>query len=98
MRYPFPEMSELEAIEPHGMRDHHVVPIGSLNGLAFEDSEVLLPLNMSDVTPPSRSMSDPSLARSLRGERIVTESAAKLVRFLSWWRTLDPVAPERPAA
>lgn len=98
MRYLFPEMSKLEAIEPHGMRDYHGVPIGSLNGLAFEDSEVLLPLNMSDVAPPSGSMSDPSLASSERGERIVTESAAKLVRFLRWWRTLEPVAPERPAA
>lgn len=93
MRYLFPDLSKLEAIETFGIGEFQGVPIGSLSGLAFEDSEVLLPLNMRDVAPPSGSMSDPSIASTERGERIVGESVAKLVRFLRWWRTVDVSAP-----
>lgn len=98
MRYLFPDLSNPDAIEDFGTGEINGVPIASLNGLNFEGSEVILPLNMSDVAPPSGSMSDPSLVSVERGERIVAESAGKLARFIEWWSRTDAVNPNRSAA
>lgn len=94
MKHLFPHLAQPAAAEDHGVRDFHGATIGGINGLDFEGSEVLLPLNMSDVAPPSGSMSDPQLASDERGRRIAEESAGKLARFVKWWKTVDPRAPE----
>ena len=94
MKYLYPELSQPEAAEDYGVLDFHGAKIGGINGLDFEGSEILLPLNMSDVAPPSGSMSEPALASIERGRRIAEESAGKLARFVAWWKQVDPRAPE----
>lgn len=94
MKHLFPHLAKPEAVEDFGRGDYFGVEIGGLTGLAFEGSEVLLPINMSDAAPPSGSLSDPRLASEERGRRIAETAVGKLTRFTAWWKTVDPRAPE----
>lgn len=94
MKHLFPHLAQPEAVESFGTGDFHGVPIGSLQSLAFEGSEVGLALNMSDAAPPSGSLADPSLASDERGRAMADAAVGKLARFVAWWKTLDPRTPE----
>jgi creatinine amidohydrolase len=94
MRHLFPQHARPEAVEEFGVGQYEGVDVASLNGLRFEGSEVLLPLNMTDIAPPSGSMADPRLASDERGRRIADEAAGKLARFVAWWKRVDPRSPD----
>jgi creatinine amidohydrolase/Fe(II)-dependent formamide hydrolase-like protein len=41
-------------------------------------------------TPPSGSLGDPLLASAEKGERIVQRAVEGLVRFMSWFKGINP--------
>jgi creatinine amidohydrolase/Fe(II)-dependent formamide hydrolase-like protein len=45
---------------------------------------------MEDITPPSGSLGDPLLASAEKGERIVQRAVEGLVRFMSWFKGINP--------
>jgi creatinine amidohydrolase len=94
MKHLFPHLAQGDAVEDFGTGDFFGVPIASLASLRFEDAEVILPLNMSDAAPSSGSLADPRLASDERGRTIADTAVGKLTRFVAWWKTVDPRAPE----
>ncbi len=94
MSYLFPGSVDLSLAEDWeqkpvlGMRTS--APSG-LGGIFFEGVEVPLAVCMEDITPPSGSYGDPMLASPDKGRRIVEESVARMVRFVNWFKEMDPV-------
>jgi creatinine amidohydrolase/Fe(II)-dependent formamide hydrolase-like protein len=62
----------------------------ALSGITFQGHQVMLAVNMEDVTPPSGSLSDPRLASRERGERLVSHAIEDLIAFVQWFKTVDP--------
>jgi creatinine amidohydrolase/Fe(II)-dependent formamide hydrolase-like protein len=88
--YLFPSTVDLSLAEEWGTRDFYgLEPIG-LSGVNFEGTEVGMAINMEDITPPSGSLSDPLLASADKGERIVKRGVEGLVRFMQWFKGIDP--------
>lgn len=94
MKHLFPHLARPDAVEDFGTGAFHGVPIGSLQSLRFEGSDVGLALNMRDAAPPSGSLADPALATDERGRTMTEMAVDKLARFLAWWKSIDPRAPE----
>jgi creatinine amidohydrolase len=90
MLYLFPDLVDVGGAEAWGAREFLGLPPVGLSGVLFEGSEVGLALNMEDVAPPSGSLSDPALASRERGQRIVEHAVARLVRFMGWFKGIDP--------
>lgn len=90
MMYLFPDTVELDRAEDWGSREFLGRPPAGLSGLDFEGSTVNLAVNMEDITPPSGSLSDPSIATAERGRRLVERSVESLVRFMEWFKRIDP--------
>lgn len=90
MLHLFPELVDLSRAEDWATETvHGLAPVG-LNGLRFEGVTVGFPIDMEDITPPSGSLSDPGLASEERGRRIVEQSVGRLVRFVNWFKQIDP--------
>jgi creatinine amidohydrolase len=47
-------------------------------------------LDMTDVTPSTGSLSDPSLASAEKGQRFLDYAVEKCVEFMTWFRGVDP--------
>jgi creatinine amidohydrolase/Fe(II)-dependent formamide hydrolase-like protein len=45
---------------------------------------------MTDVTPSTGSLSDPSLASAEKGQRFLDYAVEKCVEFMTWFRGVDP--------
>jgi len=89
MMYLRPGTVDLSLAEDWGKKDFHGLP-ADLSGVVFDGSQVSLSLNMEDITPPSGSLSDPRLATAERGERIIQHTVERLVRFMQWFKGIDP--------
>lgn len=88
--YLFPGTVDLTLAEEWGCKVFYgLQPVG-LSGVDFEGTEVSLALNMEDITPPSGSLGDPLLASAEKGERIVQRAVEGLVRFMSWFKGINP--------
>ena len=89
-----PELVNLNRAEDWESRSFLGQPATGLNGIAFDGREVMLAINMEDVTPPSGSLSDPRLASADKGKGIVDSAVDGLTSFVRWFQTVDPsIAP-----
>jgi creatinine amidohydrolase len=93
MGYLFPGTVDLNKAEDWASKDYQGLPAG-INGVVFEGVEVSMPICMEDITPPSGSLSDPKVASPEKGQRIVEESVARIVRFVKWFKGTDPQIKE----
>jgi creatinine amidohydrolase len=73
-----------------GRRDVFGCPTEGLGTLRVGTVRVAVPLDMEDVTPPTGSLSDPSLASADRGRQLVEHAVDACVTFLRWFRGVDP--------
>lgn len=89
MMYLHPGSVDLSLAEGWASKDFLGLPAG-LSGVTFEGTEVSLAINMEDITPPSGSLSDPLLASAERGERLLEHIEQRLVRFMQWFKGIDP--------
>jgi len=48
-----------------------------------------VPLDMTDVTPETGSLSDPALATAERGQRFLDYAVGQCVEFMRWFRGVD---------
>ena len=88
--YLFPGTVDLDLAEDWGTADFFGREPSGLSGIRFEGCEVRFAVDMDDITPPSGSLSDPLLASAERGERIVNQAIDRLVRFMEWFKGMDP--------
>ena len=94
MSYVRPELVDLAQAEDWGSGPFLGHPAANLSGVTFEGRQVMMAINMVDITPPSGSLSDPLLASKERGERMITNAIEGLTSFVQWFKTVDPtVAP-----
>ena len=91
MGYLFPDTVDLDRAEDWAVKDFHGLRPSGLNGVVFEGVEGPMAVCMEEITPPSGSLSDPRMASPERGKRIVDESVARLVRFVEWFKGIDPI-------
>ena len=89
MMYLRPGTVDLSLAEDWATKEFHGLPAG-LSGVIFEGSEVSFAIDMEDITPPSGSLSDPLLATAERGQRIIEHTVERLVRFMQWFKGIDP--------
>ena len=89
MMYLRPGTVDLSLAEDWATKDLFGLPAG-LSGVNFEGTEVSLAINMEDITPPSGSLSDPLLASAERGEQLIEHTVERLVRFMEWFKGIDP--------
>lgn len=94
MGYLFPGTVDVSKAEDWAVKDFYGLRPSGLNGVVFEGVEVSMAVCMEDVTPPSGSLSDPRMASPEKGQRIVEESVARLVRFVKWFKSIDPKTKE----
>jgi creatinine amidohydrolase len=90
MMYLFPDAVDLSLAEDWASREFHGLRPSGLWGVIFEGSEVSFAIDMEDITPSSGSLSDPRLATAERGERIIEHAVDRLVRFMQWFKDVDP--------
>lgn len=90
MSYVRPDLVDLQRAEDWGAGPFLGQPAASLSGITFQGHQVLLAVNMEDITPPSGSLSDPRLASKERGERLVANAIEGLIAFVQWFKTVDP--------
>jgi len=90
MMYLFPDMVDLNLAEDWAIKEFLGLQPSGLSGVDFEGSEVGFAIDMEDITPSSGSLSDPRLATAERGERIVERGVDRLVRFMQWFKGIDP--------
>lgn len=90
MSYLFPGTVDTSLAEDWGKKDYNGLPAG-LNGVVFDGVDVPMAICMEDVAPPSGSLSDPRMASPERGKRMVDESVDRMVRFMTWFKGIDPV-------
>jgi creatinine amidohydrolase len=88
--YLFPGTVDLSLAEDWGTLDFLGLDPSGLAGVRFEGCEVRFAVDMDDITPPSGSLSNPLLASAERGERIVDQAVGRLVRFMEWFKGVDP--------
>ncbi len=91
MSYVRPDLVDLQRAEDWGSGPFLGESAASLSGITFQGHQVLLAINMEDITPPSGSLSDPRLASREKGERLVTNAVDGLIAFVRWFKTVDPV-------
>lgn len=97
--YLFPGRVDLARAEAWETKPFLGLPPTGLSGVSFDGTEVGFPIDMEDLTPPSGSLTDPSLASPERGERIVERSVSRIADFVRWFKSVDPrVTNGRPAA
>lgn len=90
MSYLFPGSVDVTLAEDWAVKDFYGLRPSGLNGVLFEGVEASMAVCMEDITPPSGSLSDPRVASPEKGKRIVEESVARLVRFVQWFKGIDP--------
>jgi creatinine amidohydrolase len=90
MTYLRPELVDVGRAEDWGTQPFLGQATAALSGITFQGHQVMLAVNMEDVTPPSGSLSDPHLASRERGERLVTHAIEDLIAFVRWFKTVDP--------
>jgi creatinine amidohydrolase len=90
MTYLRPELVDVGRAEDWGTQPFLGQTTAALSGITFQGHQVMLAVNMEDVTPPSGSLSDPRLASRERGERLVSHAIEDLIAFVQWFKTVDP--------
>jgi creatinine amidohydrolase len=90
MTYLRPELVDVGRAEDWGTQPFLGQTTAALSGITFQGHQVMLAVNMEDVTPPSGSLSDPRLASRERGERLVSHAIEDLIAFVRWFKTVDP--------
>ncbi len=88
--YLFPNVVDMSLAEDWGCRPFLGLPVSGLSSVVYEGCQVGMPINMEDITPPSGSLGDPRLATRERGERIVERGIEGAVRFMEWFKSIDP--------
>lgn len=89
MSYLFPGTVDTSLAEEFGNKGFRGLPAG-LNGVVFDGVDVPMAVCMEDIAPASGSLSDPRMASPDRGKRIVEESVSRMVRFIQWFKEIDP--------
>ena len=90
MMYLFPGLVDMDLVEDWETRTVHGLSPAGLNGLRFEEVTVGFPLDMEDITPESGSLTDPRPASAEKGQRIVEASVNRIVRFVAWFKEMEP--------
>lgn len=92
MSYLFPGTVDVDRAEEWETRPFLGHAPAGLNGINFDGTTVAMAVDMEEITPPSGSLSDPTLASPERGERIVERAVERMARFMDWFKTIDPYA------
>ncbi len=90
MMYLRPDRVQMSRAGEWGRRDVLGCPVEGLGTLRVGAVRVAVALDMEDVTPPTGSMSDPSLASADRGRQLVDYAVGACAGFLRWFRGVDP--------
>lgn len=99
MMYLRPGRVRMERAGAWGRREVFGCPTDGLGAIRVGDLRVAVPLDMEDVTPPTGSLSDPSLASAERGRQLLEFAVEACATFLRWFRGVDPyLGTARPAA
>jgi len=85
-----PGTVDMSRVEEWGRKPFLGLEASGLSGVLFEGCHVGFAINMEDITPPSGSLSDPTLASVERGRRMMEEAVAGAIRFMKWFKGIDP--------
>jgi creatinine amidohydrolase len=85
-----PGTVDLSKAETWGQRDFLGLPADGLAGVHFEGTHVGFAVDMDDIAPPSGSLSDPQVASADKGERQTDVAVAGAVRFMKWFKGVEP--------
>jgi creatinine amidohydrolase len=88
--YLRPERMQMQRAGAFGPRQVFGCPIEGLGAIRVGGIRVAVPLDMEDVTPPTGSLSDPTLGSAERGRELLEHAVAACAEFLRWFRTIDP--------
>lgn len=88
--YLFPDLVDLNRAEDWETKQFLGLKTSGLNDVIFEGRAVGMAMNMEDITPPSGSLSDPTLASPDKGQRIVENAIEGLSSFVRWFKSVDP--------
>lgn len=80
------ENVRLERAGDFGRRPVFGMPASGLGGFVFDGIDIAAPLDMSDVAPPSGSLSDPALASAERGQALLDHAVRRCIQFIEWYR------------
>lgn len=90
MMYLRPERVQLHRAGAFGRRTVFGCPTEGLGAIRVDGVRVAVPLDMEDVTPPTGSLSDPTLGSAERGRQLLEHAVSACAAFLKWFRTVDP--------
>ena len=90
MMYLRPERVQLQRAGAFGRRTVFGCPTDGLGAITVNGVRAAVPLDMEDVTPPTGSLSDPTLGSAERGRRLFEHAVQACAGFLKWYRTVDP--------
>jgi len=90
MMHVAPGRARMERAGEWGRREVFGCPTEGLNTIRVDGIRVIVPLDMEDVTPPTGSLSDPTPATPERGRQLFDAAVDGCVRFLKWFRNIDP--------
>ena len=72
-----------------GRREVFGMPTEGLGIINVNGVRASVPLDMTDVTPETGSLSDPALATAERGQRFLDYAVEQCVEFMRWFRGVD---------
>lgn len=90
MMYLRPERVQLRRAGAWGRQKVLGCPTDGLGAVKVDGIRVAVPLDMEDVTPPTGSLSDPTIGSADRGRQLLDYAVQAAARFLTWFRTVDP--------
>lgn len=85
-----PGRVQMERVGEWGRREVFGCPTDGLGAIRVGDVRVAVPLDMEDITPPTGSLSDPSLASAEHGRLLLEYAVEVCAGFLRWFRGVDP--------
>jgi creatinine amidohydrolase len=90
MMYLRPERVQLHRAGAFGRQNVLGCPTDGLGAIDVNGIRVAVPLDMEDITPPTGSLSDPTLGSAERGRQLLDYAVQACAKFLTWFRTVDP--------
>jgi len=94
-----PDSVHMERAGAFGRSNMFGMPTEGLGTVNVNGVRAQVALDMTDVTPDTGSLSDPSLATAERGAKLLDFTVARCIEFMQWYRGIDPMPePKKPAA
>jgi creatinine amidohydrolase len=90
MMYLRPTHVQLHRAGAFGRRKVLGCPSEGLGAISVNGVRVAVPLDMEDVTPPTGSLSDPTMGNAERGRQLLDYAVQACAGFLRWFRTVNP--------